>query len=118
MSAYNGYKYGVVNGNVQRKTQLKPMPPRLHLPGEQPEPIVTTYWERVNQKLEFSFGARRCAARSHRIHLFYRCSAGRWINSGVRLRWRGWSLRSSPLTSNQRSPSTDLLKEQDQRRRL
>ena len=58
MSAYNGYKYGVVNGNVQRKTQLKPMPPRLHLPGEQPEPIVTTYWERVNQKLEFSFGAR------------------------------------------------------------
>ena len=58
MSAYNGYKYGVVNGNVQRKTQLKPMPPRLHLPGEQPEPIVTTYWERVIQKLEFSFRTR------------------------------------------------------------
>ena len=50
----------------QRKTQLKPMPPRLHLPGEQPEPIVTTYWERVNQKLEFSFGARTvcCQKRS------------------------------------------------------
>ena len=58
MSAYNGYKYGVVNGNVQRKTQIKPMPPRLHPPGEQPELIVTTYWERVNQKLEISFGAR------------------------------------------------------------
>ena len=58
MSAYNGHKYGVVIGNVQRKTLLKPMPPWLHLPGEQPEPIVTTYLERVNQKLEFSFGAR------------------------------------------------------------
>ena len=41
----------------QRKVQMKPVPPRFHPPGEQPEPIATTYWERLNQKLEFSLGA-------------------------------------------------------------
>ena len=41
----------------QRKTQMKPVPHRLHPAFEQPEPIATTYWERLNQKLEFSLGA-------------------------------------------------------------
>ena len=35
----------------QRKTQMKLVPPRLHPAGEQPEPIATTYWERLDQKL-------------------------------------------------------------------
>ena len=41
----------------QRKTQTKPVSPRFHPAGEQTEPIATTYWERLNQKLEFSLGA-------------------------------------------------------------
>ena len=41
----------------QRKTQIEPVPHRLDPPGVQPEPIATTYWERLNQKLQFSLGA-------------------------------------------------------------
>jgi len=36
----------------QRKTQMMPMQHE-----HQPPPIATTYWERLNQKLEFSLGA-------------------------------------------------------------
>ena len=39
----------------QRKTQrCTPLKPAF---GVAPEPIATTYWERLNQKLEFSLGA-------------------------------------------------------------
>ena len=41
----------------QRKAQIEPVPHRLDPPGVQPTPIATTYWERLNQKLEFSLGA-------------------------------------------------------------
>ena len=40
----------------QRKTQERPGPKGGFGPG-QPELIATTYWERLNQKLEFSLGA-------------------------------------------------------------
>ena len=36
----------------QRKAQMMPMQHE-----HQPPPIATTYWERLNQKLEFSLGA-------------------------------------------------------------
>ena len=39
----------------QRKTQERPGPKGCFGPV-QPEPIATTYWERLNQKLEFSLG--------------------------------------------------------------
>ena len=41
----------------QRKVQIELVPHRLDPPGVQPTPIATTYWERLNQKLEFSLGA-------------------------------------------------------------
>ena len=34
-----------------------PPPGQTPWPGVTPEPIATTYWERLNQKLEFSLGA-------------------------------------------------------------
>ena len=37
----------------QRKAQMKPVPPRLHPAVEQPDPIATTYWERLDQKLQW-----------------------------------------------------------------
>ena len=37
----------------QRKTQIEPVPHRLDPPGVQPEPIATTYWERLDQKLQW-----------------------------------------------------------------
>ena len=60
----------------QRKTQMKPVRHRLHPAGEQPEPIATTYWERLNQKLEFSLGAGpvywQQPSDSQRLRLFCR----------------------------------------------
>ena len=37
----------------QRKAQMKPVPPRLHPAVEQPDPIATTYWGRLDQKLQW-----------------------------------------------------------------
>ena len=37
----------------QRKAQIEPVPHRLDPPGVQPEPIATTYWERLDQKLQW-----------------------------------------------------------------
>jgi|AACY02.7.fsa_nt_gi hypothetical protein len=37
----------------QRKTQIESVPHRLDPPGVQPEPIATTYWERLDQKLQW-----------------------------------------------------------------
>ena len=37
----------------QRKAQMKPVPPRLHPAGDQPEPIATDYWSRLDQKLQW-----------------------------------------------------------------
>ena len=42
----------------QRKTQSAATGPKpLFGPVAAPDPIATTYWERLNQKLEFSLGA-------------------------------------------------------------
>ena len=60
----------------QRKAQIEPVPHRLDPPGVQPTPIATTYWERLNQKLEFSLGAGpvywQQPSDSQRLRLFCR----------------------------------------------